>query len=248
MATLSESRSEVPLEVVSSSSKSSLLGNSEERASPMPLLRRAHDVESHHEAQPGLRVLADPGPLGLAAFGTTTMLLNLHNSKALSAGSSMPMILAMGAFYGGFVQLVAGVLEYVRGNTFACVAFTSYGAFWETFVFARFFIIWGLAEPLDEASASAYLFVWGLFSLGMTCAAVKNRLSRCMQVLFALVWLLFWLLALGDILKFHGHHKAGSVVGQIAGIEGIVCGGLALYMSAAELNGWPLFPMPKKRE
>jgi len=70
---------------------------------------------------------ANPAPLGLLGFGMTTVLLNLHNAGFFELGS---MILAMGIFYGGMAQVITGVMEWKKGNTFGTVAFTSYGLFW----------------------------------------------------------------------------------------------------------------------
>ena len=76
--------------------------------------------------------LANPAPLGLMGFGMTTVLLNIHNAGFFTLGS---MILAMGLFYGGLAQIIAGILEFKKGNTFGVTAFTSYGLFWLSFVF-----------------------------------------------------------------------------------------------------------------
>ena len=77
--------------------------------------------------------LANPAPLGLMGFGMTTVLLNIHNANpsVLPIGS---MILAMGIFYGGLAQIIAGILEFRKGNTFGVTAFTSYGLFWLSLV------------------------------------------------------------------------------------------------------------------
>ena len=69
---------------------------------------------------------ANPAPLGLLAFGMTTILLNLHNAGFYELNS---MILGMGIFYGGIAQVIAGILEAKKNNTFGLTAFTSYGFF-----------------------------------------------------------------------------------------------------------------------
>jgi succinate-acetate transporter protein len=81
-------------------------------------------------------ILANPAPLGLMGFGMTTVLLNLHNAGVFGLGT---MILAMGIFYGGFAQIIAGILEFRKGNTFGVTAFTSYGLFWISLVFVLAF-------------------------------------------------------------------------------------------------------------
>lgn len=89
----------------------------------------------------GLKLLdttANPAPLGLLGFGMTTVLLNMHNAGFFALGS---MILAMGIFYGGLAQIVAGIMEWKKNNTFGATAFFSYGCFWlslvDSYHFAR---------------------------------------------------------------------------------------------------------------
>src|SRR5476651_1301695 len=74
---------------------------------------------------------ANPAPLGLCAFGMTTILLNLHNAGMFPMNS---MIFAMGIFYGGLAQVIAGIIEAKKNNTFGLTAFTSYGFFWLSLV------------------------------------------------------------------------------------------------------------------
>src|SRR5580658_9848261 len=106
--------------------------------------------------------IANPAPLGLCAFGTTTVLLNIHNAGFFEMNS---MILAMGIFYGGLAQVIAGVIESKKNNTFGLTAFTSYGFFWLSLVAL---ILMGkfnwFAGPSGSALA-AYFVVWGLFTL-----------------------------------------------------------------------------------
>src|ERR1700757_5069113 len=73
----------------------------------------------------------NPAPLGLLGFGMTTVLLNLHNAGFYELNS---MILAMGICYGGAAQIIAGIMEWRKGNTFATTAFLSYGLFWLSLV------------------------------------------------------------------------------------------------------------------
>jgi succinate-acetate transporter protein len=166
---------------------------------------------------------ANPAPLGLMGFGMTTVLLNLHNAGLFSLGS---MILAMGLFYGGFAQIIAGIMEWKKGNTFGTTAFTSYGAFWLTLVFLIIAPKLGLAEAPSATAMAAYLFMWGLFTLGMFIGTFKA--NRVLQVVFGTLTLLFFLLAASDI--------TGSVVlKQFAGYEGIFCGFSAIYLALAEV-------------
>ena len=74
---------------------------------------------------------ANPAPLGLMGFGMTTVLLNIHNAGFYPMNA---MILSMGIFYGGIAQVIAGIMEWKKGNTFGTTAFTSYGLFWLSLV------------------------------------------------------------------------------------------------------------------
>lgn len=172
---------------------------------------------------PKLKKIANPAPLGLAAFGMTTILLNLHNIGFFNLGA---MILAMGLFYGGIAQVIAGILEFKNGNTFGFTAFTSYGFFWISLIFILIAPGMGLAETPSAAAMGSYLVVWGIFTVIMFFATL--RLNRVIQLVFASLALLFFLLALGEFTGI-------ALIKTIAGFEGIICGLLAIYLDMAEL-------------
>src|SRR6056297_2603924 len=115
--------------------------------------------------------LSNPAPLGLMGFGMTTVLLNLHNAGLFELDT---MILAMGICYGGIAQIIAGIMEYKKGNTFGTTAFTSYGLFWLSLVFLFVFDykdVWS-TSPTGE-TLGWYLFMWGIFTLFMFLATLK---------------------------------------------------------------------------
>jgi succinate-acetate transporter protein len=166
---------------------------------------------------------ANPAPLGLMAFGMTTVLLNLHNAGIFELGS---MILAMGIFYGGLAQVIAGIMEWKKNNTFGTVAFISFGMFWLTLVGLLVMPEMGLTSPPDTSAMVAYLCMWGLFTAIMFVGTLK--LNRALQVIFGTLVILFLLLAIAD--------ATGSIVMQhIAGYEGILCGSSAIYLSLAQI-------------
>ena len=169
-------------------------------------------------------ILANPAPLGLMGFGMTTVLLNIHNVGFITLGS---MILAMGIFYGGFAQIIAGVLEFRKGNTFGVTAFSSYGLFWLSFVALVIIpkLITNIDAP-DSTALAAYLFMWGLFTFMMFISTLKKNMA--LQFVFISLTILFWLLALGD---FTGN----ATIIIIAGYEGIICGLSAIYLAMAEV-------------
>ena len=80
--------------------------------------------------------MANPGPLGLAGFGLTTVVLSSINAGLLPP-EAVPVVVPLAFAYGGVAQLIAGVLEFKTGNTFGMVAFTSYGLFWWWFAFMK---------------------------------------------------------------------------------------------------------------
>jgi len=170
-----------------------------------------------------LDVTGNPAPLGLLGFGMTTVLLNLHNAGFFALGS---MILAMGIFYGGLAQVIAGIQEWKKNNTFGATAFTSYGFFWLSLVALLVLPKMGLAEATDKTAMAAYLAMWGIFTAVMFIGTLKA--NRALQFVFGSLTILFFLLALGDI-------TGNSTITVIAGYEGILCGFSAIYAGLAQV-------------
>jgi len=170
-----------------------------------------------------LDMTANPAPLGLVAFGMTTVLLNLHNAGFFALGS---MILAMGIFYGGLAQVIAGIEEWKKNNTFGATAFTSYGLFWLTLVALLVLPKMGLADPTDKPAMAAYLAMWGIFTLVMFIGTLKA--NRALQLVFGTLAILFFLLAIGDA-------TGNGTITVIAGYEGILCGFIAIYAGLAQV-------------
>ncbi len=166
----------------------------------------------------------NPAPLGLLGFGMTTVLLNLHNAGFFDLNS---MILAMGICYGGVAQVIAGVMEWKKGNTFATTAFVSYGFFWLSLVALIVLPKWNLIGPADEKALSAYLAMWGLFTVVMFLGTF--RLNRALQVVFGTLTVLFFMLAYGEIAN------ASSGFKHLTGYEGLVCGFAAIYTGLAQV-------------
>jgi succinate-acetate transporter protein len=167
--------------------------------------------------------IANPAPLGLCAFGTTTVLLNLHNAGFYEMNS---MILAMGIFYGGLAQVIAGIIEAKKNNTFGLTAFTSYGLFWLSLVALVVLPKTGWMTAPSEGAMIGYFIIWGLFTLLLFFGTLK--LSRALQFVFATLTILFFLLALGD-------YTGNSAIKHFTGFEGIVCGASAIYTGVAGL-------------
>ena len=166
---------------------------------------------------------ANPAPLGLCAFGMTTVLLNIHNAGFFEMNA---MILAMGLFYGGIAQVIAGIIEAKKNNAFGLTAFTSYGFFWLSLVGLLVLPKLGLATAASTNAMIAYLSVWGVFTFLLFFGTLK--LNRALQFVFASLTVLFFLLVAGDI-------TGDATIKKLAGYEGIICGASAIYTGIANL-------------
>jgi len=178
----------------------------------------------------------NPAPLGLLGFGMTTVLLNLHNAGFYDLNS---MILAMGICYGGLAQIIAGIMEWRKGNTFAMTAFVSYGLFWLSLVALIALTKLGWGATSNDTAMAAYLAMWGIFTAVMFIGTLRLHIAG--QVVFGSLTILFFLLAIGD---FTG---AGAGFKHFTGYEGIFCGFSAIYAGLAqvlnELYGKTILPL-----
>lgn len=176
--------------------------------------------------------MGNPAPLGLLGFGLTTVLLNLHNAGFFPIDT---MVMAMGLVYGGLAQVIVGIMEFKKGNTFGTTAFTSYGLFWWSLilllVLPKTTIFSGLNAP-TEASMAAYFFMWGLFTFAMFFGTLKR--NRALQFVFISLAILFFLLTARE-LTTNVTIIGDLTIGNIAGYEGLVCGLSAVYLAFAEV-------------
>lgn len=157
--------------------------------------------------------IADPGPLGLAGFGITTVILSLINAGVTSP-DALGVVLGLALAYGGGAQLLAGMWEFKKGNTFGATAFTSYGAFWIAFYF--------IVHAAPKAGMGVYLLMFGVLTFYLWIGTFY--LNRALFFVFLTLWLAFLFLALGEF---------GIMGSQLGGWIGLVCGILALYTSFA---------------
>jgi uncharacterized protein len=189
-----------------------------------------------HATAPALG-LADPSPLGLAGFAATTLVLSFVNTGIVAAGAAAA-VLPLALFYGGLAQLLAGMLEYRRGNTFGTMAFSTYGAFWLAFAFYE----WFFAKSSTPASATGlFLIVFAVITAYLTMAAL--RVNGAVLTVFVLLTLTFVALAIGAFAQATAITKVGGWLGVVTAIA-------AFYTSAAVVvnETWkrvvlPVFPL-----
>ncbi|MCY0876518.1 MAG: acetate uptake transporter [Firmicutes bacterium] len=157
--------------------------------------------------------IADPGPLGLAGFGVTTCILSLINA-GITSSAALGVVLGLALAYGGGAQLLAGMWEFRKGNTFGATAFTSYGAFWIAFYF--------IIHAAPKAGLGVFLLFFGILTLFLWFASFY--LSKALFFVFLCLWIAFFLLALNGF---------GLMSSTAGGYVGLLCGILALYTSFA---------------
>jgi uncharacterized protein len=179
-------------------------------------------------ASESARVIADPAPLGLAAFGLTTFLLSLVNAGVLPE-AALGVVLGLALAYGGVAQLLAGMWEFRKGNTFGATAFGSYGAFWISFWALVTFYLAAVPAADRGAVVGWYLIAWAIFTTIMLAASLRT--TAALVLLFVLLTATFWVLGLGNLTGSAGTVRFGGWLGIItAVIAWYVC--LAGVMSA----------------
>ncbi len=167
-----------------------------------------------------MNVKADPAPLGLAAFAMATWLLGMLNAGWYSM-AGLGLVYALALAFGGGMQIVAGMMEYGRGNTFGTTAFLSYGAFWWTLALAGW-----LFAGAPHAIVAWLFLLWGVLFFYLWLAAVQRELG--IMLVFLGLWITFILLAIGAF-------STVAAITHLGGYAGLATAILAFYASAAQL-------------
>ena len=184
--------------------------------------------------------IADPAALGLGAFALTTFVLSVVNAGIVPAKVE-PVVFGLAFAYGGAAQLVAGIWEFAKGNTFGATAVCSYGAFWLSF--------WWLTGHTDLSGAGSdvnkgigvYLLAWAIFTLYMTVAAV--RVSGAVLVVFVLLTITYFLLAFGEFGTSSGITKIGGYVGILTAIAAWYASFATVVNFTFKRTVMPTFPL-----
>ena len=177
----------------------------------------------------------NPAVVGLAGFGMTTFLLQLHNLGLVSWGP----VISMGLIFGGLAQMIAGFQEQKMGNNFGYSAFVSYGAFWIGLSIIKLLTHYGV-YPSNTRDVGFYLLGWTLYTAIMFVASL--RVHKAMSFTFGTLLIGFILLVL--------EHFYFPQLKAIAAIELIICAFAAWYMMAGiiinDLAGKTVLPMGEK--
>src|SRR3954452_732028 len=199
------------------------------------------DPTQTHPRPVAVASIADPGPLGLAAFALTTFVLSVFNAKLIVTGDTVVLGLALA--YGGLAQLLAGMWEFVKGNTFGAVAFTSYGAFWLSF----WYLASHAASDLGKASAGdvdkalgTYLLVWTIFTAYMFIASMRT--SGAIMAVFLLLTLTFLFLCIGAYSASSGMSKVGGWLGLLTALAAWYASFAGVFNSTAKRDVMPTMP------
>ena len=175
-------------------------------------------------------LIADPGPLGLAAFALTTFILSLSNASLMPATLGA-LFLTLGLFYGGVAQVIAGYVEFKKNNAFGATAFTSYGLFWISLSSMVYLEKTGVLNFGADAKAAVgfFLLAWTIFTAYMWIATF--RLNVGLLVTFSLLMVTFVLLVLTEF---------AVISGPLGGYFGLATAFSAWYCSAAGIIN-PIF-------
>lgn len=193
-------------------------------------------------------LIADPGPLGLGAFAMTTFMLSVFNTNMIDS-SLEASVLGLALFYGGAVQLLAGMWEFRKGNTFGAVAFSSFGAFWMSYWYLAHTIAPSLDGPDAHKAIGLFLLAWAIFTAYMTIASLRT--TGAVAAVFVALTVTFVLLCIGAFAT----GTAATDWTKAGGWAGIVTAALAWYASFAAVTNstfkrtvMPTFPLERGAE
>lgn len=167
-------------------------------------------ADARPEPAPPLAV-ADPAPLGLAAFAMTTFVLSVFNADIITDARLKAVVLPLALFYGGLTQLLAGMWEFRNRNTFGALAFSSFGAFWLAFAAYVKYVDPSLPQNDSYQALGLFLLAWAIFTGYMLI--VSLRVSVAVAAVFLTLFVTFVLLCVGTLNTDTGIVHAGGWAG-----------------------------------
>ena len=167
--------------------------------------------------------IADPAPLGLAGFALTTFVLSMFNAGLVDK-KGLPVVFGLALAYGGVAQLLAGMWEFRKGNTFGATAFSSFGAFWLSYWALVTFFLKDVPAANAGPAVGLYLIAWGIFTAYMWIASFRT--TAAVMLVFLLLAITFFLLGIGEA-------TGNTGIGKLGGWFGLATAVVAWYASFA---------------
>jgi uncharacterized protein len=217
-----------------------------------PTLSRETALNPNHHAAPApapapvvdpTAGIADPGPLGLAAFAGTTFVLSLFNAGLVGNPKLEAVVLPLALLYGGIVQILAGMWEFKKNNTFGAVAFTSFGAFWIGFFYYVKYVAATLPPADAHTATGIFLLMWTIFTAYMAIASIKT--NAVLTAVFATLLATFGFLTLGAFNTNTGLTHTGGYIGLVVAALGWYASAAGVTNATWGRNLLPVFPARK---
>jgi succinate-acetate transporter protein len=190
-------------------------------------------VQPSPTAPAPVSAIADPAPLGLAAFALTTFLLSAKNANWMTHATG-GAFLGYAFAYGGVIQLLAGMWEFRNRNVFGATAFSSYGGFW--IGLGLWFELVAVKAPPGAGAALNHDLGWILLAFAIFNTYMLILSAQVNMAVFGV----FLTLELTEIILFIGFFAAGSAATtglvQFGGYVGLITALVAWYASAAGVS------------
>ena len=175
---------------------------------------------------PAVPAVADPAPLGLAAFALTTFVLSAHNA-GLFGDVANTIVIGLAIFYGGAAQFAAGMWSFRRGNTFTATAFSTYGAFWLALGTYLVIALTGKVKAGDVATSLGwFLLAFNIFNTYMLFWSARVNTA---------VFGVFLTLEVTELFLWLGFFSGSDALIKAGGWIGILTALVAWYTSAADV-------------
>ena len=184
--------------------------------------------------------IADPAPLGLAGFAVTLLVFSMFNAGLVDR-TGLPVVLGLALAYGGIAQLLAGMWEFRRGNTFGAAVFGSFGAFWLSYwLLEQFFA--GRIPGAERSSAIALFYIsWAILAALLWVAS--TRTTAVISVTLFLLTLSLIMLGIGDAGTHGGLVKLGGWFGLASAVAALYAAFASVMNSTVERTLMPLVPL-----
>lgn len=179
--------------------------------------------------------ICNPVPIGVAGFALTVFTMGLYTSGNLDSHGKV-LMLTLGAFYGGLVQLIAGFFAIARGDVFPATFMTTYGAFWLSYVGLVTYVV-PHAGPAAGQAVAIFLIMWSVITLIFTIAALAtNKLILSTFIVLSCAFILV------DIAASGGPAISGVMGGYFEMVEGAMVWYIVMAEMVNEMTGKASFP------